>query len=41
MNDTRDDDLIARLRGLAGQVDPPPQIVLESARAAFLMSTSE
>ena len=37
MNDTRDDDLIARLRGLAGQVDPPPQIVLESARAAFLM----
>lgn len=37
MNDTQDDELIARLRRLAGQVDPPPQLVLEAARAAFLM----
>jgi hypothetical protein len=37
MNDTQDDALIARLAGLADQVDPPPEIVLEAARAAFLM----
>jgi hypothetical protein len=37
MNDTQDDALIARLRGLADQADPPPEIVLEAARAAFLM----
>jgi hypothetical protein len=37
MTDTQDDELIARLRGLAQQADPPPELVLESARAAFLM----
>jgi hypothetical protein len=37
MNDTTDDQLIARLRGLAEQVDPPPELVLEAGRAAFLM----
>jgi hypothetical protein len=37
MNDIRDDELITRLRSVAEQVDPPPELVLEAARAAFLM----
>jgi hypothetical protein len=37
MTDTQDDELMARLRGLADQADPPPELVLEAARAAFLM----
>ena len=37
MNDIRDDQLIARLAGLAEQVDPPPEMVFEAARAAFGM----
>jgi len=35
MND--DEVLIAQLRRIGDQVDPPPQAVLEAARAAFLM----
>jgi hypothetical protein len=37
MNETQDEAMIDRLRTLAAQVDPPPDIVLESARAAVLM----
>jgi len=37
MNDMQDDLLVARLARLAQRVDPPPDIVLESAQAAFLM----
>jgi hypothetical protein len=37
MSDTSDDILIARLRTLADQTDAPPEMVLQAARAAFLM----
>jgi hypothetical protein len=37
MNDIRDDALIERLRMLSVQADPVPDLVLEAARAAFLM----
>ena len=37
MSDTSDDILIARLRTLANQADAPPEMVLQAARAAFLM----
>lgn len=36
-NETRDDELIQRLRMLAAQADPVPELVTEAARAAFLM----
>jgi hypothetical protein len=32
-----DDVLVDRLRSIAKQVDPPPELVLEAARSAFLM----
>ena len=35
--DEADEALVARLKELADQVDPVPELVLESARAAFLM----
>ncbi len=34
---TKDDDLIERLRRIAGEVDAPPELVAETARAAFTM----
>jgi hypothetical protein len=35
--DTADTELITRLRTMAAQADPPPELVLEAGRAAFLM----
>ncbi len=35
--DEADEALVSRLKELAEQVDPVPELVLESARAAFLM----
>lgn len=34
---TTDDELVDRLRRIAAQVDPPPELVLETARAALTL----
>ncbi|MFN8146209.1 MAG: hypothetical protein U0R76_01985 [Candidatus Nanopelagicales bacterium] len=33
----RDDELERRLRALATEADPPPELVVESAKAAFAL----
>ena len=37
----RDDELERRLRALATEADPPPELVVESAKAAFTTGANE